>query len=155
MRRRPGIAGLQNAAATRDQFRLVGENVAKVRTDVMKEQLATFRSQLEEFARKHKILGSGFEVISVGRRKLVRSVPTELNKDHSGILGLAQTEGYVTVEQVEKEFSWSTGRAIDALETLLKEGLAMIDDGHRDGKRRYWFPCITVTSDIPGTEARS
>jgi ESCRT-II complex subunit VPS22 len=54
MRRRPGIAGLQNAAATRDQFRLVGENVAKVRTDVMKEQLATFRSQLEEFARKHK-----------------------------------------------------------------------------------------------------
>ncbi|BAH94680.1 Os09g0529700 [Oryza sativa Japonica Group] len=54
MRRRPGIAGLQNAAATRDQFRLVGENVAKVRTDVMKEQLATFRTQLEEFARKHK-----------------------------------------------------------------------------------------------------
>ncbi|GJM99322.1 hypothetical protein PR202_ga16412 [Eleusine coracana subsp. coracana] len=123
MRRRPGIAGLQNAAATRDQFRLVGENVAKVRTDVMKEQLATFRSQLEEFARKHKVLGSGFEVISVGRRKLVRSVPTELNKDHSGILGLAQTEGYVTVEQVEKGFSWSTGRAINALETLLKVAL--------------------------------
>ncbi|WVZ65639.1 hypothetical protein U9M48_014967 [Paspalum notatum var. saurae] len=235
-----------------DQFRLVGENVAKVRTDVMKEQLATFRSQLEEFARKHKsdirknpifrqqfhemcakvgvdplasnkgvwaellgigdfyyelgvqivdiciatrshngglidlldlrkllcqkrkatleslseddclraisklkILGSGFEVISVGRRKLVRSVPTELNKDHSGILGLAQAEGYVTVEQVEKEFSWSTGRAIDALETLLKEGLAMIDDGHRDGKRRYWFPCVTVSSDTTATEAKS
>jgi hypothetical protein len=37
-----------------------------------------------------QVLGSGFEVISVGRRKLVRSVPTELNKDHSGILGLAQ-----------------------------------------------------------------
>ncbi|CAD6224132.1 unnamed protein product [Miscanthus lutarioriparius] len=250
MRRRPGIAGLQNAAATRDQFRLVGENVAKVRTDVMKEQLATFRSQLEEFARKHKsdirknpvfrqqfhemcakvgvdplasnkgvwaellgigdfyyelgvqivdiciatrshngglidlldlrkllgqkrkatleslseddclraisklkVLGSGFEVISVGRRKLVRSVPTELNKDHSGILGLAQAEGYVTVEQVEREFSWSTGRAIDALETLLKEGLAMIDDGHRDAKRRYWFPCVTVSSDTAAVEA--
>ncbi|XP_066380399.1 vacuolar protein sorting-associated protein 22 homolog 1-like [Miscanthus floridulus] len=252
MRRRPGIAGLQNAAATRDQFRLVGENVAKVRTDVMKEQLATFRSQLEEFARKHKsdirknpvfrqqfhemcakvgvdplasnkgvwaellgigdfyyelgvqivdiciatrshngglidlldlrkllgqkrkatleslseddclraisklkVLGSGFEVISVGRRKLVRSVPTELNKDHSGILGLAQAEGYVTVEQVEREFSWSTGRAIDALETLLKEGLAMIDDGHRDAKRRYWFPCVTVSSDTAAVEAKS
>jgi ESCRT-II complex subunit VPS22 len=84
MRRRPGIAGLQNAAATRvcavasvrhlenilwfcpigrlscmefqDQFRVVGENVAKVRTDVMKEQLTTFRSQLEEFARKHKVV---------------------------------------------------------------------------------------------------
>jgi len=103
---------------------------------------------------KLKVLGSGFEVISVGRRKLVRSVPTELNKDHSGILGLAQAEGYVTVEQVEKEFSWSTGRAIDALETLLKEGLAMIDDGHRDGKRRYWFPCVTVSSDTTSGEAK-
>ncbi|CAN6460197.1 unnamed protein product [Victoria cruziana] len=54
MRRRPGISGLQTAAAARDQYRLVGENVAKIRTDLMKEQLATFRSQLEEFARKHK-----------------------------------------------------------------------------------------------------
>ncbi|KAF0924378.1 hypothetical protein E2562_010054 [Oryza meyeriana var. granulata] len=252
MRRRPGIAGLQNAAATRDQFRLVGENVAKVRTDVMKEQLATFRTQLEEFARKHKndirknplfrqqfhemcakvgvdplasnkgawaellgigdfyyelgvqivdiciatrstngglidlldlrkllcqkrkadlgsltaddclraisklkVLGSGFEVISVGKKKLVRSVPTELNKDHNGILELAQAEGFVTVEQVERKFSWSTGRAIDVLETLLKEGLAMIDDGHRDGKRRYWFPCVTLSSDSTGAEAKS
>ena len=34
---------------------MVGENVAKIRTDMMKEQLATFRTQLEEFARKHKV----------------------------------------------------------------------------------------------------
>jgi hypothetical protein len=31
-----------------------------------------------------------------------------------------QAEGFVTVEQVERKFSWSTGRAIDVLETLLK-----------------------------------
>lgn len=37
-----------------------------------------------------QVLGSGFEVISVGKRKLVRSVPTELNKDHNEILELAQ-----------------------------------------------------------------
>lgn len=35
-------------------------------------------------------LGSGFEVISAGKKKLVRSVPTELNKDHNQILELAQ-----------------------------------------------------------------
>lgn len=39
----------------KDQYRLLGENVAKLRTDLMKEQLATFRSQLEDFARKHKV----------------------------------------------------------------------------------------------------
>lgn len=54
MRRRPGISGLQGAAAARDQYRSLGDNVAKVRTDLMKEQLATFRRQLEEFASKHK-----------------------------------------------------------------------------------------------------
>nr|AEQ39062.1 putative vacuolar protein sorting-associated protein 22 [Wolffia arrhiza] len=54
MRRRPGIAGLKKEADARDQFRLVGQNVAKVKADVMKEQLATFRTQLEEFARKYK-----------------------------------------------------------------------------------------------------
>ncbi|XP_027343799.1 vacuolar protein sorting-associated protein 22 homolog 1 isoform X2 [Abrus precatorius] len=206
MRRRPGIGGLQTAAAARDQYRLLGENVAKIRTDLMKEQLATFRSQLEDFARKHKtgvqivdiclatrahngglinlqelchllrqrrksdrgvvseddclraisklkVLGSGFEVISVGKRKLIRSVPTELNKDHNEILELAQAQGFVTVEEVERRLSWTSGRAIDALETLLDEGLAMIDDGHRDGKRRYWFPCVSPISSYVGVDS--
>ncbi|KAK1414786.1 hypothetical protein QVD17_30545 [Tagetes erecta] len=36
------------------------------------------------------VLGSGFEVITVGKRKLVRSVPTELKKDHNEILELSQ-----------------------------------------------------------------
>lgn len=250
MRRRPGIGGLQNAAAARDQYRLLGENVAKLRTDLMKEQLATFRSQLEEFARKHKndirknpafraqfhemcakvgvdplasnkgfwaellgigdfyyelgvqiievclatrphngglislddlckllgqrriavrdtiseddclraisklkVLGSGFEVITVGKRKLVRSVPTELNKDHNEILEMAQAQGFVTVDEVQRRLNWSSGRATDALETLLEEGLSMIDDGHRDGKRRYWFPCVSSVSTYVGADA--
>ncbi|OIS99103.1 PREDICTED: vacuolar protein sorting-associated protein 22 homolog 1 [Nicotiana attenuata] len=250
MRRRPGIGGLQNAAAARDQYRLLGENVAKLRTDLMKEQLATFRSQLEDFARKHKndirknpafraqfhemcakvgvdplasnkgfwaellgigdfyyelgvqiievclatrphngglislddlckllgqrrkavretiseddclraisklkVLGSGFEVITVGKRKLVRSVPTELNKDHNEILELAQAQGFVTVDEVQRRLNWSSGRATDALETLLEEGLAMIDDGHRDGRRRYWFPCVSSISSYVGADA--
>ncbi|KAK1583981.1 hypothetical protein Q3G72_028884 [Acer saccharum] len=98
---------------------------------------------------KLKVLGSGFEVISVGKKKLVRSVPTELNKDHNQILELAQAQGFVTVDEVERRLSWTSGRAIDALDTLLDDGLAMIDDGHRDGKRRYWFPCVSsITSSV-------
>ncbi|KAG7031410.1 Vacuolar protein sorting-associated protein 22-like 1 [Cucurbita argyrosperma subsp. argyrosperma] len=102
---------------------------------------------------KLKILGSGFEVITVGKKKLVRSVPTELNKDHNEILELAQAQGYVTVEEVERRLSWTSGRAVDALDTLLDEGLAMIDDGHRDGRRRYWFPCVSPISSLLGTDA--
>ncbi|KAL6543177.1 hypothetical protein OROHE_010697 [Orobanche hederae] len=250
MRRRPGIGGLQNAVAARDQYRLLGENVAKLRADLMKEQLATFRSQLEDFARKHKndirknpafrsqfhemctkvgvdplasnkgfwaellgigdfyyelgvqivdiclatrplngglisleelckllgqrrkgardaisqddclraisklkVLGNGFEVISLGKKKLVRSVPTELNKDHNAILELAQGQGFVTVDEVQRRLSWSSGHATDALETLLEEGLAMIDNGHKDGRRRYWFPCVSSVSSYTAADS--
>ncbi|KAG7633101.1 Winged helix DNA-binding domain superfamily [Arabidopsis suecica] len=38
---------------------------------------------------KLKVLGSGFEVITIGKKKLVRTVPTELNKDHNQMLELA------------------------------------------------------------------
>jgi hypothetical protein len=55
MRRRAGIGGLQTAAAARDQYKKLGENVAKIRTDLMKEHLSTFRSQLQDFATKHKV----------------------------------------------------------------------------------------------------
>ncbi|KAI9089126.1 hypothetical protein K1719_029405 [Acacia pycnantha] len=54
MRRKPDFEVLQSAAAARNQFRLVGKNAAKIKTHMMKGQLATFLSQLEEFSRKHK-----------------------------------------------------------------------------------------------------
>ncbi|KAK4576201.1 hypothetical protein RGQ29_026946 [Quercus rubra] len=206
MRRRPGIGGLQTAAAARDQYRLVGENVAKIRTDMMKEQLATFRIQLEEFARKHKndirknpafrsqfhemcakvgvdplasnkgfwaeLLGIGDFYYELGvqiveiclatrphngglinlqelcillrQRKSDREAVSE--DDCLRAISKLKAQGFVTVEEVERRLSWTSGRAIDALDTLLDEGLAMIDDGHRDRKRRYWFPCVSSNS---------
>lgn len=239
MRRRPGISGLQSSAVARGQYKNLGENVAKIKMDQMKEQLDTFKTHLEEFARKHKndikknpifraqfhamcgkcgvdplasnkgfwaellgigdfyyelgvqivdiclgsrpdngglidleelryqlsvkrpnsrepittddcvraisklkVLGGGFEICSIGEQKLVRSVPTELNRDHNNILEMAQDRGFVSAEEIENRYGWTKGRVMDALNTLLKEGLAMIDDGHSNGKRHYWFPCV-------------
>ncbi|KAK4278454.1 hypothetical protein QN277_016297 [Acacia crassicarpa] len=214
MRRKPGIGGLQNAAAARNQFRLVGENVAKVKTDMMKGQLATFRSQLEEFAHKHKhdirknpafrsqfhemcakvgvdplasnkgfwaeLLGIGDFYYELGvqivdiclatrahngglinlqelchllrqRRRSDRGAVSE--DDCLRAISKLKAQGFVTVEEVERRLSWTPGRTIDALETLLKEGLAMIDDGHRDGKRRYWFPCVSPISSLVAADS--
>lgn len=63
-----------------DKFRQVGENVAKVRTDVMQEQLATFRSQLEEFARKHKVIRWSCVLVACvkWRGNFAHSTPTKL-----------------------------------------------------------------------------
>eukprot|EP00271_Cylindrocystis_brebissonii_P008267 TRINITY_DN22316_c1_g1_i1.p2 TRINITY_DN22316_c1_g1~~TRINITY_DN22316_c1_g1_i1.p2 ORF type:complete len:253 (+),score=61.15 TRINITY_DN22316_c1_g1_i1:477-1235(+) len=240
MRRRPGISGLKSTAAARENFKSLGENVATQRVEQMKEQLETFKTFLEDFARKHKVeikkspafraqfhamcakvgvdplasnkgfwaemlgigdfyyelgvqivelclvtrpyngglmdlaelreqlaqkrrtaradpiteddclraisklkaLGSGFEVISVGKRKLVRSVPTELNKDHNEILRVAQARGFILISDVELQLGWPRGRVMDAVNTLLQEGLALLDEGHPDRQLRYWFPCV-------------
>ncbi|CAN4117798.1 unnamed protein product [Withania somnifera] len=126
-----------------DLCELLGQRRKTVRETISEDDCLRAISKL-------KVLGSGFEVITVGKRKLVRSVPTELNKDHNEILELAQALGFVTVDEVQKRLNWSSGRATDALETLLEEGLAMIDDGHRDGKHRYWFPCVSSVSTYVG-----
>ncbi|TKY46860.1 Vacuolar protein sorting-associated protein 2 1 [Spatholobus suberectus] len=176
MRRRPGIGGLQTHCCCKGSIPFAGRKCGKDQNRFdegaachLSLSARRFRSQTQgtlpspssktksdrgvvseddclRAISKLKVLGSGFEVISVGKKKLVRSVPTELNKDHNEILELAQAQGFVTVNEVERRLSWSSGRAIDALDTLLDEGLAMIDDGHRDGKRRYWFPCVSPIS---------
>ncbi|CAD5324609.1 unnamed protein product [Arabidopsis thaliana] len=101
---------------------------------------------------KLKVLGSGFEVITIGKKKLVRTVPTELNKDHNQMLELALSQGFVIVEEVQRRLSWTSGRVIDALETLLEEGLAMINNGDKDGKCRYWFPCVSFVYSSIGSD---
>eukprot|EP00897_Mesotaenium_endlicherianum_P006847 jgi/Mesen1/6190/ME000032S05487 len=96
---------------------------------------------------KLKALGSGFEVMTVGSRRLVRSVPTELQRDHNDILQLAEKSGgHVRAADVEEKLAWSSGRVSDGLHALLKEGLAMVDDAHPDGQRRFWFPCVGLSS---------
>ena len=60
---------------------------------------------------------------------------------------LLQLRGFVTVAEVTERKAWVAGRATDALDALLKEGLAMIDDGDADGVRRYWFPCFDTMDD--------
>eukprot|EP00898_Chlorokybus_atmophyticus_P001117 jgi/Chlat1/2005/Chrsp158S02298 len=217
MRRRPGVAGLQHANAAKEQYRTLGENVARVRLAELAEQLATFKTSLENFAHKYKAeirrqpafraqfhemcarvgvdplasnkgvwaqllsigdfyyelgvqileaclasrsingglmdlrdlhtavvtkrgarggevseddvvraigklkaLGGGFELLTVGQRKLVRSVPTELNKDHNTVIERAQGVGYVTEAELQQALGWSSGRIKDALSYLMK-----------------------------------
>ena len=40
--------------------------------------------------KKLKVLGSGFDLMTIGRRSYVRSVPGELNMDKNRVLELAQ-----------------------------------------------------------------
>ncbi|KAJ3190314.1 ESCRT-II subunit protein snf8 [Gaertneriomyces sp. JEL0708] len=72
-------------------------------------------------------LGSGFEVLTIGPRTVIQSIPRELNNDFNSILTLAQSAGYVTAKAVQAKLGWDEGRALRLLEDLLKEGICWID----------------------------
>ncbi|CAG8631346.1 29780_t:CDS:2, partial [Racocetra persica] len=85
-----------------------------------------------------KPLGNGFEILQIGDRKMVRSVPRELNIDQSEILALAQAKGYVTKDIIESELGWGIERINDVIDTLLSDGLCWIDE--QAYPNEYWVP---------------
>lgn len=97
---------------------------------------------------KLKTLGSGFRLVKIGNKSLVQSVPGELNQDKNAALGLAQSKGYTSMEELMQLLKWSETRASETLSALLKEGLAMVDEGAPDGPPLLWFPCLQYNSQI-------
>ncbi|KAF9435805.1 ESCRT-II subunit protein snf8 [Entomortierella beljakovae] len=84
-------------------------------------------------------LGSGFQVLQIGDKKMVSSVPRELNRDQSTVLALVQnTNGHVNATLINEKLSWETGRINTALDTLLEDGLMWIDKQAEPFE--YWVP---------------
>ncbi|KAE9399424.1 winged helix DNA-binding domain-containing protein [Gymnopus androsaceus JB14] len=82
-------------------------------------------------------LGAGYQIVDLGDgRKMVRSVPKELDSDQAVILALARQPGKfgkITEEELVEEKGWTRQRAKGALENMLiRDGLCW----HYD--RVYW-----------------
>ncbi|CAO3615720.1 unnamed protein product [Cunninghamella echinulata] len=85
-----------------------------------------------------KPLSGGFEVITLGTRKMVRSVPNELDKDQGVLLLLAQKLGYVDHTLIQNELGWDNARIENGLERLVQDGLVWVDD--QAEVKAYWVP---------------
>lgn len=81
------------------------------------------------------VLGSGFSVLKLGTSQFIVSVPLELNTDHHQLITRATETGYVNKAMAP---DWSEIRFQTAVDKLLREGLAWLDDGP-EGKW-YWIP---------------
>jgi ESCRT-II complex subunit VPS22 len=87
-------------------------------------------------------LGGGFRTITVGSSTMIVSVPTELDNDHMEVLTVAQnhpTTG-ITVDNVQQATGWNRERIERALELLLQQGMAWLDEYR--GESYYWFPSV-------------
>ncbi len=86
-------------------------------------------------------LKSGFKIVQVGNTTMVVSVPTELDEDHKEVMKIAQdTARGITVRDVTMKTKWNEERAKRALDLLLSEGMAWLDDC--EGQEFYWFPSL-------------
>lgn len=81
-------------------------------------------------------LGSGFELVDVGKGQVVRSVPLELSEDHTTVLNLCRGCGWVTKEGIVRELKWTERRAEGTIAFLMEKELAWIDVA--DGVTSYW-----------------
>lgn len=90
-----------------------------------------------------KPLGAGYEVIDVGGgKKMVRSVPKQLDEDQAVVLAIAQeSEGRVSEDVLVARRGWSHDRAKAALENmLLRDGLCWLDEQDETHGIAYWVP---------------
>lgn len=93
--------------------------------------------------KKLRVLGNGFDLVTIGKSQYVRSVPGELNMDKNSVLEVAQGTGHVSKQGLRQATSWTEERAQSVLDALLKEGFAMVDDQNPGGATLYWFPCVS------------
>ncbi|KAF1933033.1 EAP30-domain-containing protein [Didymella exigua CBS 183.55] len=85
-------------------------------------------------------LGSCFGVVAIGRARLVRSVPKELNTDQATVLEAVQVLGYVTVGMLRDNLGWERPRAVAVVEDLLADSLVWVDC--QAGEEEYWSPAF-------------
>ncbi|KAK1232026.1 ESCRT II complex subunit Dot2 [Marasmius sp. AFHP31] len=87
-------------------------------------------------------LGAGYQVVDVGGKKMIRSVPKELDTDQVTVLTLArQKGGRVVEEMLVHGHGWTRERAHAALENmLLRDGLCWVDEQDETYGRSYWIP---------------
>ncbi|RCI04963.1 ESCRT-II subunit protein snf8, partial [Rhizopus stolonifer] len=93
-----------------------------------------------------KPLSGGYEVLQIGNKKLVRSIPKELDRDQSALLLLAQQSGYVTMDMIQSELGWNKERIDTATLHLLQDGIAWVDTF--EGIDSYWIPSYFSSRNI-------
>ncbi|KAH7000276.1 EAP30/Vps36 family-domain-containing protein [Ilyonectria destructans] len=82
-------------------------------------------------------LGGAYDVVRVGRREYVRSVPRELSTDQAAVVEAVQVLGYVSVGMLRDNLGWERARARTVIDDLVGEGMLWVDKQTK-GEWEYW-----------------
>lgn len=95
-------------------------------------------------------LGSCFAIVRIGHRRLIRSVPKELNTDQSTVLEAVGVLGYVTVSMLQVNLGWGRPRAVAVVEDLMADSLVWVDC--QAGENEYWSPAFITGGGLGGVK---
>ena len=94
-----------------------------------------------------KPLGSGFKIMELGGKQMIRSVPKELNTDQSTVLEAIQILGYVTVSMLQANLNWDKARAMAVIDDLVADSLVWVD--LQCEETEYWSPTFIHVTENP------
>ncbi|KAF3007429.1 hypothetical protein E8E13_003364 [Curvularia kusanoi] len=103
-------------------------------------------ADIEQAVRALEPLGSCFNIVKIGHRSLIRSVPKELNTDQSTVLEAVQVMGYVTVSMLQLNLGWGRPRAMAVVEDLMADSLVWVDT--KAGENEYWSPAFITGGGV-------
>lgn len=128
--------GINGGLITLEELRI---QVVDTRGKTLQQNIS--QDDLIRAIKKLSVLGSGFKVIPIGGKKIVQSVPGELNMDHTTVIQEAESTGYVTLSSLfSGSLKWSKDRAAHVIEHLIKEGMVWVDEQAQE--ERYYFSSL-------------
>lgn len=92
-----------------------------------------------------KPLGSGFSIVSIAGKQMIRSIPKELNTDQATVLEALHVLGFVTVSMLEDNLAWEHARAVTVIQDLETDSLVWVD--LKCGEAEYWSPAFLAGAD--------
>ena len=92
-----------------------------------------------------KPLGSGFSIVSVGSKQMIRSIPKELSRDQSTVLEAVQICEPITCSVVVDNLGWEDERAETVLDDLLADSLLWVDEQCEE--KEFWLPPAFIDDD--------
>ncbi|PVU98366.1 hypothetical protein BB559_001621, partial [Furculomyces boomerangus] len=72
-------------------------------------------------------LGGNFKILTIGKRKIIQSMPHEFSNDHTEIMSILQVSIKSTLNEMRQSLGWSDERVLLGLESLQRDGILWVD----------------------------
>mmetsp|Transcript_6861 Transcript_6861/g.20866 ORF Transcript_6861/g.20866 Transcript_6861/m.20866 type:complete len:127 (-) Transcript_6861:369-749(-) len=92
---------------------------------------------IEKAVKKLRVFGSAFALVKLDRKQVLRSVPVELEKDHTLVFQAVESTGHGSKTDLTKQLKWSGPRLEKALGFLMENQMVWVDD--QGPEREYYF----------------